>query len=244
MSVPAAEISDYAWRGRTGPFRLRLTPSVFVPSSTSRVLADCLEVEPGDVVLDVGCGCGILSFVAARLGAARVYGCDVSEESVVVAKENARLLGLDGVTEFRSGNLVDPVRDVRADLVIGDVSGIPDALAEATGWFPDGRGGGPTGAELPVAMIEGLPGSLNPGARMFLPTATIQDEERILDAARSVFGGERMTVVGNAEFPLPETVAHSEAVEALLERGVVRLERRGSRLLWRLTVWRCELPPE
>ena len=39
-----------------------------------------------------------------------------------------------------------------ANVVIADVSGIPDAVAQVTGWFPDGKGGGRTGAELPVEM--------------------------------------------------------------------------------------------
>ena len=78
-----------------------------------------------------------------------MIGCDISEEAVEAATKNAIRLGLSDRVEFRAGSLLDPVRDVHASVLIGDVSGIPDEIAQVTGWFPDGRAGGPTGAELP-----------------------------------------------------------------------------------------------
>jgi tRNA A58 N-methylase Trm61 len=230
---------DYEWRGRTGPFTLELTPDVFKPSHTSLVLAEGLEIRPHDVVLDVGCGSGVLSFVAAHLGAERVVGCDISEEAVRVADANARRLGLEDRTEFRAGDMLEPVVDVKADVVIGDVSGVPDPVAEVTGWFPGGRGGGPTGAELPVAMIEGLGDSLKRGGRLYLPTGTIQAEARVLEAAHRVFGSSNIHLLLEREFPLPNLVSGSKAVARLVSDGLVELRRRGSRLIWRLAVWRC-----
>jgi methylase of polypeptide subunit release factors len=230
------ETREYEWKSRTGPFSLLLTPAVFEPNSTSRVLADALEVRPGEVVIDVGCGSGVLSFVAARLDAGRVYGTDISVEAVRVAGENARRLGLSDRTEFRAGNLLEPLPGIAADVVIGDVSGIPDEVAEVAGWFPDGHAGGPTGAEMPLAMLESVGAHLKPGGRMYLPTGTLQDENRILAAARRLF---RLEEVAEREFPLPALVAHSKAVARLMADGLLNLRERGSRLLWRLAIWRC-----
>jgi SAM-dependent methyltransferase len=230
---------EHNWTGRTGPFQLSLPPRVFAPSKTSLVLADAMEVNPGEVVIDVGCGSGVLSVVAARLNAGMVYGCDVSEEAVRAARDNAQRLGLQDRTEFRAGNLLEPVKDVQADVVIGDVSGIPDSVAEITGWFPEGRGGGPTGAELPVAMLEGIGDCLKKGGRLYLPTGTIQAEGKVLETARRVFGASNMEIVAERQFPLPNLVAHSKAVARLVSEGLLNLSLRGSRLLWRLAIWRC-----
>jgi methylase of polypeptide subunit release factors len=227
------------WTGRTGPFEISVNPGVFAPTHTSRTIADAIEVGPGDTVIDVGCGSGVLSFVAARLGADRVVGCDISEEAVEVARANARALELDDRCEFRVGSLLDPVRDVRADILIGDVSGIPDEIAQVAGWFPDGRAGGPTGAELPSAMLESIGDTLKPGGRLYLPTGTIQDERTILAKARELFG-ERMQAVAERDFPLPDVVGGSLAVARMMKEGLLNLHRRGSRILWRLRIWRCE----
>ena len=235
MSEIANEIQ---WKGRTGPFSILLNPGVFSPTHTSRTLAEALEIGPDDTVIDVGCGSGVLSFVAARMGAKRVIGCDISEEAVEAAKANAIRLGLDDRVEFRAGSLLEPVRDVHASVLIGDVSGIPDDIAEMTGWFPGGRAGGPTGAELPKRMLESLGDTLAPGGRLYLPTGTIQDEKSIIEAARKVFGDNMVPVI-EREFPLPDIVGKSLAVAKMMKEGLLNLHKRGSRWLWRLQIWRC-----
>lgn len=230
--------TTHEWKGRTGPFTVALRPDVFAPSPTSRVLAEALEVGRGETVIDVGSGCGVLSFVAARLGAGRVYGSDVVPAAVSVARENARALGLEDRVEFRRGSLLAPFPGLVADVVIGDVSGIPDEVAALTDWFPGGHAGGPTGAEVPVAMLEEVADHLSRGGRLYLPTGTIQDEARVLAAARRIFG-DRMEAIVEREFPLPGIVARSKAVARLMSDGLLRLRHRGSRLLWRLAIWRC-----
>jgi protein-L-isoaspartate O-methyltransferase len=232
------------WKGRTGPFTIEVNPGVFAPTHTSRTIAEALDVGPGDTVIDVGCGSGVLSFVAARLGATRVIGVDLSPEAVEVAGRNAERLGLTDTVEFRVGDLLEPARGVQADVIIGDVSGIPDEIAAVSGWFPDGRAGGPTGSELPAAMLESIHENdcLRPGGRLFLPTGTIQAEGRILEVARRIFGAANLQSLLEREFPLPDVVAKSKAVAQMMKEGILDLHARGSRLLWRLQVWRCEMP--
>jgi SAM-dependent methyltransferase len=233
------------WKGRTGPFTVSLGEGVFHPTHTSRTIAEALEIEPGETVIDVGCGSGVLSFVAARLGAGHVIGTDLSAEAVGVARENAIALGLQDSVEFRVGNLLDSVRGEQANVIIGDVSGIPDEIGRLAGWFPDGHAGGPTGAELPAAMLESIRENdcLAPGGRLYLPTGTIQAENKILEVARRIFGQANLQSLLSREFPLPEVVAKSKEVARMMREGVLDLQSRGSRLLWRLQIWRCELPP-
>lgn len=231
-------LTEIEWKGRGGPFTLVLGPGVFSPTHTSRTLADAIEIDPGDTVIDVGCGSGVLAFVAARLGAGRVIGCDLSERAVIAARANAERLGLADICEFRQGDLLEPVRDERANVLIGDVSGIPDDIAAETGWFGDVAAGGPTGAELPAKFLESIGDTLVPGGRLYLPTGSIQDETSILAAARRIFG-DRMEAISQREFPLPDLVGKSQAVASMMKEGLLDLHRRGSRVLWQLRIWRC-----
>jgi precorrin-6B methylase 2 len=230
--------STHEWHGRTGPLTLVLRPDVFTPTHTTVMMADALEINPGDVVLDMGCGSGVLGIVAARLGAGRVIGCDVSAAAVGVSADNAHHLGLKERTEFRQGYLFAPVADVEADVVIGDVSGVPDAVAEVMPW----ASGGPTGAELPIEMLETLGPHLRAGGRLYLPTGTMQHEAGLLEVARRIFGGDNLHPLAVREFPLPTALARSPAVQRLIEDGTLAMRPRGSRLMWRLTIWRCTAP--
>jgi len=55
-------------------------------------------VKEGDKVLDLGCGSGILSIVARKLGASFVMGTDIDENAVNVSGENASQNGLCAAT--------------------------------------------------------------------------------------------------------------------------------------------------
>lgn len=60
------------------------------------------------MVLDVGCGSGILSIVALKLGAAHVVGTDLDENCMTSTYENMEVNHLDKeLGEFYVGNLID-----------------------------------------------------------------------------------------------------------------------------------------
>lgn len=61
-------------------------------------------------VLDVGCGSGILSIVALKLGASAVVGTDLDPDCMTSTRENMQVNGLNPeLGEFYVGNLIDDV---------------------------------------------------------------------------------------------------------------------------------------
>lgn len=231
--MPATTIT---WKGRFGPMDLRVGEATFRPSTISTLLADSLHFRPGSVVVDVGCGSGILSIIAAKLGAAKVYGTDAAAETVEIAAANAVTHGVADQVVFAQGDMFQPLDPtLEADVVIGDVSGIPDEIASASGWFPSGLSGGPTGAELPMRMIEESKRLLKKGGSLFLPTGSLQDEKSILDRARAVFGSMRQLAERN--IPLPSGLADDPAVLKALKEKVISLTQRGSRFQWTARIW-------
>ena len=224
------------WKGRLGPLELKVGRETFRPSTISSLLADTLDFKPGSVVVDVGCGSGILAIIAAKLGAAKVYAVDAANETVDIGRANARAHGVEDTIEFAQGDMFEPFADdLRADVIIGDVSGIPDEIARVSGWFPSGLSGGPTGAELPVRMIEESKRFLHNGGKLFLPTGSLQDEETILDKARAVFGSMKKLTERN--IPLPSSLSEDPAVLRMLKEKVISLTQRGSRFQWTARVW-------
>ncbi len=76
-------------------------------------------VRPGDVVLDVGAGSGILSLFAARAGAARVYS--VEQTSVaVLAQELATANGVADVVQVIQGDINDVELPEPVDVIVSE----------------------------------------------------------------------------------------------------------------------------
>ncbi len=85
-----------------------------------RALEKYMKLSGAKKVLDVGCGSGILSVAAAKLGAEDVLGIDIDETAVQVAEENLRLNGVDGYARAARGDLTKGV-DYKADIVAANL---------------------------------------------------------------------------------------------------------------------------
>lgn len=87
-------------------------------SSSSIFLASLTIREPVRDVLDIGCGGGIQSVLAAK-HAKRVVACDINPRALAFARFNAALNGVANV-ECRQGSFFDPVRGEKFDLVVSN----------------------------------------------------------------------------------------------------------------------------
>ena len=77
-------------------------------------------LQPGDDVLDVGSGSGILSIGAVKLGASRIWAVDLFDDAVQSTKKNAALNGCEDKIEAFQGDLTKGL-DVKADLVCANL---------------------------------------------------------------------------------------------------------------------------
>jgi ribosomal protein L11 methyltransferase len=91
---------------------------------STRVALSLLErfVQPGDLVLDLGSGSGIVALAAVKLGAARAIGIESDIEANVVAARNASRNGVEDAVEFLDGDAGDlaPLLGP-ADLVLSNI---------------------------------------------------------------------------------------------------------------------------
>ena len=62
------------------------------------------ESTPGEMI-DLGCGSGVLSIAAAKLGVEKVLGVDIDLDAVQVSHENARTNAVSTHVEFKAGSI-------------------------------------------------------------------------------------------------------------------------------------------
>lgn len=74
--------------------------------STQLCLDALVDLDVEDMsVADIGCGSGILSIAALKLGAASVRAVDIDERVIPIARENAEKNGVDKLVEFSAGDV-------------------------------------------------------------------------------------------------------------------------------------------
>ncbi len=90
-----------AWIESNEPDRtaIKIDPSMAFGTGTHPTTQLCLEmaedyIQPGQDVIDVGCGSGILSIGALLLGASHALGIDIDEESMQSSRENGQHNGV------------------------------------------------------------------------------------------------------------------------------------------------------
>lgn len=113
------------YRPKTDELVVELDPGMAFGTGTHETTMICLElleeyVKKGCTVIDVGCGSGILSIAAAKLGAAKVIAIDKDEVAVRVAKENIHRNKLDSVIEVYKGNKLQNM-DIKGDIVVANI---------------------------------------------------------------------------------------------------------------------------
>ncbi len=158
--------------------RFLLNHCVLVPrAETEHLVDDALDFIRGPMrVLDVGTGCGAIACTIAAETQARVDGTDSSRAAVDIANENARRLDLADCCRFHHGNLAEPVRSQRFEVIIANLPYIPAADLPKR---PD-----PASFE-PRAALDGGPDGLTLYRELLpqLPPLLAQDSLILLEAA-------------------------------------------------------------
>ena len=158
-------------RGRPVPegrTPLYLNPGLTFGTGSHPTTQLCLELlegtlRPGDRVLDLGCGSGILAIAALALGASRAAGVDIDPKAADVAFENAALNGIgpdrlsvyagDVLTDKKLAERLNPgqnrvvLANIVADVIIPLSARAGDFLA-------------PDGVFLTSGIIEGRQGEV------------------------------------------------------------------------------------
>ena len=146
-----------------------IDPGMAFGTGTHPTTRLCLEIvgeraPVGGVVIDIGCGSGVLAIAALKLGAARALGVDTDPEAVAAARKNAELnglgdrllLGVGSVPAILAGKF--PLR--RAPLVLANIL-----------------------APVLVQLLEaGLADLLIPEGVLILSGILVDQEEQVLEA--------------------------------------------------------------
>ncbi len=163
-----------AWMESPDPQRaaIRIDPGMAFGTGThptTQLCLELLEVAARETlparVIDVGCGSGILSIAALKLGAGQALGVDIDPQSVKNSRENADLNGVGEELLLAQGSVAEVLEGrfafCSAPLVLANILA-PIIIRLFTG---------------------GLAQLVEPGGAIILSGILAEQEQRVLDAA-------------------------------------------------------------
>ncbi|HAA0649439.1 50S ribosomal protein L11 methyltransferase [Listeria innocua] len=122
-----------------------------------RALSDYLQ--PGDELIDVGTGSGVLSIASAKLGAKSILATDLDEIATRAAEENITLNKTEHIITVKQNNLLQDINKTNVDIVVANI------LAEVILLFP-----------------EDVYKALKPGG-IFIASGIIEDKAKVVEEA-------------------------------------------------------------
>lgn len=103
-----------AWIEQTDMTRVavKIDPSMAFGTGTHPSTQLCLELvedytQPGKTVIDIGCGSGILSIAAIKMGASHALGVDIDAASIKATNENSQANAVDPFIETGLGSVAE-----------------------------------------------------------------------------------------------------------------------------------------
>ena len=153
--------------------------SVLVPRpETEHLVAEAIAFIGNRAarVLDVGTGSGIIACTIAAETQATVHATDISPAAIGFAKKNAQRLGVADRCTFLAGDLTEPVKNERYDVVVANLPYIPSAQIptkpDPIAYEPrEALDGGPNGLTLYCRLLDTLALLLNANALVLLEAA-------------------------------------------------------------------------
>lgn len=149
--------------------------NVFSPSlHGSSALGESIRINPGESVLDMGTGTGLLAILAAKLGG-KVTAVDIIQESVELTKLNANQNNVSIVV--KTSNLFEELSDTY-DVIIANVPQenlSPKILATQNTYKNIGMNGGVGGNEVFLRMIKGAPKYMHRDSRLYAAIYSLSD---------------------------------------------------------------------
>lgn len=150
-------------------------PEVYPPSEDSILLIESLDVNPGERVLEVGCGSGVVSIHCA-LNGCEVTAVDVNPYAVELTRKNAVANSTRIVT--LESDVYENV-DGKFDTIVFNLPYLP---VDEEGLLAKAWSGGPDGLGPLPRLLEGAPDHLLPEGRLVVVVSSLTEPRALEDA--------------------------------------------------------------
>jgi len=154
---------------------LSIPENVYPPAEDSFMLADAVQGLSGNI-LEVGCGCGIVSLSCAK-SAEEVVGVDINPDAVECSKQNAIRNNITNA-KFTQSNLFSNING-KFDAILFNPPYLPtDKRERMKGDINHAFDGGEDGRKVLDLFLEEFDPYLKPGGTLLLVQSSLNNYEK------------------------------------------------------------------
>ena len=161
-------------------FIINTDDNVYVPAEDSYLLADNLEIESGQSVLEIGTGSGIVAMYASRL-TDKITVTDINFDACQLAEKNFKDNCIENI-EILFGNLFEPVKNRKFDVILFNTPYLPteddEVIDDTINYAFDG---GLNGRKVIDVFLNEVGNHLNDGGIVQMIQSSLSGNQETLD---------------------------------------------------------------
>lgn len=117
--------SHHEPRTEADAINILLDPGLAFGTGTHPTTAMCLEwldynIQGDELVIDYGCGSGVLAIAAEKLGAKTTYGFDIDPQAIIASNDNIKANQCEGIHIS-----IAPEKELQADIIVANILANP-----------------------------------------------------------------------------------------------------------------------
>jgi release factor glutamine methyltransferase len=211
---------------------VKLDMAVFSPNLTTKLIiksAKTAFTESIKSVCELGCGQGDITFsLSESFPKSHYFASDISSEAIEAAR-NKLALTCDR-SNIKIGDGLDPWRGYKFDLIINDVAGISQIIAEKSEWYENIPSAcGPDGLNHSRKILQDVCSFLNPGGLYLVPLISLSDTDLHLKLLKNCFGN--VVVENRTWWPLPKGLCDESLLNLAAAQGRIQYELKFAKYL-------------
>lgn len=165
---------------KLGNFKFETDELVYTPSDDSFLLAENLEIENRESVLEIGTGSGIIAMYASKL-TDDVTATDINYNAIELAEKNFKLNQINTI-KLEFGNLFEAIGNKKFDVILFNTPYLPtdceDIIEDDLNYAFDG---GLDGRKVIDQFLNQVKNHLNDGGKIQMIQSSLSNTEKTLE---------------------------------------------------------------
>jgi len=208
---------------------------VFTPNATSDLLvaSTVKMLKKKSDILDLGCGTGFVGLTINKNSKIKnnYYFSDISSKAITLCKKNAKKNNIK--IEAKIGNIFQPWKNKKFDIIVESVSGIAKKVANASPWYTNNIpcDCGEDGTLLISKVLKESKKYLKKDGKIIFPIVSFSDKKKILKIAKRYFTKVKLIITKG--WPLPKSMySKSKLLYRLKKKGIINFETKFGLILY------------